>query len=259
MAQTVVIAEDGGVVEMRLNRPEKKNALTAEMYDALTAALTGGCARGSVRAFLISAEESAFTAGNDIGDFLRASGEIGDSAAARFVHAITSCSKPIVAAVNGVAVGVGMTLLLHCDLVYAAPDARMSVPFVSLGLVPEAGSSLTFPRLFGPQLAARLLLLGEPLSAAAALTAGLVCEIVPPGELRAFARAKAAQLAAAPPAALAATRALMRGDRTELEAQLAREFEAFARALRGPEAREAFTAFLEKRAPDFTALTVPAS
>jgi enoyl-CoA hydratase/carnithine racemase len=255
MTDLVTVDEAGGIVEIRLNRPDKKNALTGAMYDALAAALRDGCARSEVRVFLISAEGSAFCAGNDIADFLNAGDLAGDSPPERFLHALIGCSKPIVAAVGGLAIGVGTTMLLHCDLVYAAPEARLSTPFVSIGLVPEAGSSLLLPRIVGPQQAARMVLLGEALSAQEAREFGLVCEVVPAESLRAHARAKAAALAAQPPAALAASRALMRGDRNDLEARRREEIAAFGRALRGPEAREALTAFMEKRKPDFTALT----
>jgi enoyl-CoA hydratase/carnithine racemase len=258
MSEHVLATESGGIVELRLNRPEKKNALTGAMYDALATALTDGCARSDVRVFLIAAEGDAFCAGNDIADFLRSNGGLDGSPAERFLNALIGCSKPIVAAVNGSAIGVGTTLLLHCDLVYASRAAKLSVPFVSIGLVPEAGSSLLLPQLLGYGRAARLLLLGETLSAEEAHAVGLVGELVAPDALREHARAKAARLAAQPPAALAATRALMRGDRSRLDAQRALEIEAFGRALRGPEAREALTAFMEKRAPDLRRTTAPA-
>ena len=267
MSEHVSVNEDRGVVEIRLNRTEKKNALTGAMYQTMTSALAGGCGvahaaprleqgNDAVRVFLITAEGSTFSAGNDIGDFLRASGEAGEPAASRFIHQLVNCTKPIVAAVQGAAVGIGTTMLLHCDLVYASPDASLSVPFVSMGLVPEAGSSLLLPRLLGAQRAARLLLLGEAMVAEQALQAGLVTEIVSAASLQEHARGKAIALAAKPPMALSATRALMRGGQDEVAAQMRREFEAFARALRGVEAREAFTAFMEKRPPDFSKVAV---
>ncbi len=255
MDETVRIAEQDGVVEIRLNRVEKKNALNFAMYEACTAALLEGCCRDSVRVFLITAEGATFTAGNDIGDFLRAGAgaDLGPSPGGRFIESLARCGKPIVAAVQGAAIGIGTTLLLHCDLVYASPEASLSVPFVSMGLVPEAGSSLLMPALLGRQRAARLLLLGESMSAEEAREAGLVSGIVPLDHLRAHARDKARTLAGRPQAALAASRALMRPDSEALAAHMQREMEAFGRAVRGHEAREAFAAFLEKRAPVFAA------
>ncbi len=248
----ILIDEADGVLELRFNRPEKKNAITGAMYDTLTAALRDAGARPAVRAVLIAAEGDMFTAGNDIKDFLAMSGGLAGAPPARFIHAIATFGKPLVAAVNGPAIGVGATLLLHCDLVYASPGASLSVPFVDLGLVPEAGSSMLLPSRVGFARAAALLLLGEPMDAEAAHGAGLVNAIVPAAELRGHARAKAQRLAAKPPAALAATRALMRGEPGALQAQMQLESAAFSKALQGAEAREAFNAFLERRPPDFT-------
>ena len=251
MDETVGVAEQDGVVEIRLNRVEKKNALNVAMYEACIAALVEGCGRDSARVFLITSEGPTFTAGNDIGEFLRAGPDLGASPGGRFIEALARCGKPIVAAVQGAAIGIGATMLLHCDLVYASPEASLSVPFVAMGLVPEAGSSLLMPLLLGRQRAARLLLLGEAMGAEEAREAGLVSGIVPVEQLRAHAREKAKALASRPQAALATSRALMRPDSEVLTAHMRREMEAFGRAVRGPEAREAFAAFLEKRAPVF--------
>jgi len=253
MTQEILIHEADGVLELRFNRPEKKNAITGAMYDALTAALADAAARPAVRAVLITGEGDIFTAGNDIKDFLAMSGGLTGTSAGQFIRAAATFGKPLVAAVNGPAIGIGTTLLLHCDLVYASPEARLSVPFVDLGLVPEAGSSVLMPARIGTARASALLMLGEPMDAEAAHAAGLVTALVPAAELREHARAKARKLAAKPPAALAATRALMRGDPGALLAQMDRESAAFAHALQGAEAREAFTAFLERRAPNFSA------
>ena len=251
MSENVAVVEAGGIVEIRLDRTDKKNALTGAMYDTMTAALLEGCGRDSARVFLISAEGATFCAGNDIGDFLRARDDPSEPPALRFIAALVACAKPIVAAVQGAAVGIGTTMLLHCDLVYASPEASLSVPFVNMGLVPEAGSSLLLPHVLGASRAARLLLLGEALGAEEAREAGLVTAVVPLEALREHARGKASLLAAKPPMALAATRALMRGGRDGLEARIRAESEALGRAIRGPEAREAFTAFLEKRPASF--------
>ena len=253
VTQEILIHEAGGVLELRFNRPEKKNAVTGAMYGALTAALEDASARSAIRAVLVTGEGDIFTAGNDIKDFLAMSGGLNSTAAGQFIRALATFGKPLVAAVNGPAIGIGTTMLLHCDLVYASPEASLSVPFVGLGLVPEAGSSLLLPLRVGFARAAALLLLGEPMDAEAARAAGLVNAVVPAGDLLGHARTQAQKLAAKPPAALAATRALMRGEPGALLAQMDRESAAFSEALRGAEAREAFTAFLERRAPDFSA------
>ncbi len=253
MTQEILIHEADGVLELRFNRPEKKNAITGAMYGALTAALADAMARPTVRAVLITGEGDIFTAGNDIKDFLAMSGGLAGAPPAQFIRAIATFGKPLVAAVHGRAIGIGTTLLLHCDLVYASPEASLLVPFVDLGLVPEAGSSMLLPSRIGYARAAALLMLGEPMDAEAARTAGLVTALVPADAVRGHARAKAQKLAAKPPAALAATRALMRGEHGALLAQMELESAAFSRALRSAEAREAFTAFLERRAPDFSA------
>jgi len=249
----ILVDEADGILELRFNRPDKKNAITGAMYGTLAAALQDAAERPAVRAVLIAAEGDMFTAGNDIKDFLAMSGGLAGAPPARFIHAIATFGKPLVAAVNGPAIGVGATLLLHCDLVYASPEASLLVPFVDLGLVPEAGSSMLLPARVGFARAAAMLLLGEPMDAEAACTAGLVNAVVPATALRDHARAKAQKLAAKPPGALAASRALMRGEPGALHAQMQLESAAFSKALQGTESREAFTAFLERRAPNFSA------
>ncbi|HEX9170600.1 MAG TPA: enoyl-CoA hydratase-related protein [Roseiarcus sp.] len=226
-------------------RPQKKNAITGAMYEALIEALEAAERDASVGALVLSGKGGVFTAGNDIGDFLAAAsrGE-GDLAASRFVSKIAEFEKPLVAAVDGLAVGVGTTLLFHCDLVYATAESRFQMPFVNLGLVPEAGSSLLAPQRFGRAKAAEFLLLGEPFSAEEARTLGLVNALVPQAELIAHAMAKAAQLAAKPRAALLSTRRLMRGDPQALKARMVEETQAFAAALKSEEARAAFQNFL---------------
>ncbi len=257
--ELILVHEADGMLELRFNRPEKKNAITGAMYDALTAALLDAVARPAIRVVLIAGEGETFTAGNDIKDFLGMTGGLADAPPARFISAIATLAKPLVAAVHGPAIGVGATLLLHCDLVYASPEASLSVPFVDLGLVPEAGSSMLLPLRVGYARAAALLLLGEAMDAQAALAAGLVNAIVPGDALHGHAREKAQKLAAKPPGALAATRALMRGEPGTLHAHMRQEAAAFSQALKGAEAREAFTAFLERRAPNFDAAAAPVS
>ncbi|MBS0342231.1 MAG: enoyl-CoA hydratase/isomerase family protein [Proteobacteria bacterium] len=250
MSSHIAIHREGPLVEIRLNRAGKLNALTGEMYDAIAGELERGCADDSVRVFLLGAEGPVFTAGNDIGEFLHFRGDFKSSPQGRFVQALTGCSKPIVAAVQGPAVGIGATMLLHCDLVYASEHATLSAPFVSVGLVPEAASSMIMPTMMGYQRAARLLLLGESIDAQQALGAGMVTEVVAPDRLQAHARSKAARLATQPPQALATARTLMRGDRDALQAHMRREVDAFALALSGPEARQAFAAFMQGHGAD---------
>ena len=246
MGQDVAIIGHGAVLELRFDRPEKKNAITGAMYDRMTAALA---APGpAVRAILFTATGETFTAGNDIKDFL-AMRDLMDAPPARFIDALATATIPLVAAVNGPAIGVGATMLLHCDLVYAAPTATLAMPFVDLGLVPEAGSSMLLPARIGLARATAMLLLSEAMPAAEAHAAGLVNAIVPQPEMHALAAAQ--RLAAKPPAALAASRALLRQGAEALAAHMRAEQAAFSTALAGPEAREAFTAFLERRPPQF--------
>jgi enoyl-CoA hydratase/carnithine racemase len=249
MSEHVERMERDGVLEIHIDRPDKKNAFTAAMYRAMTDALAEASARPDIGVVLFAARGDAFSAGNDLTDFTR--GPEGGQAAFDFIQAIAAFDKPIVAAVQGLAVGLGTTMLFHCDLVYAAPDARFIMPFVNLGLVPEAGSSLLAPAILGHAKAAAMLLLGDPMDAQTADQAGLVSAIVPAADLLTHASAKAAALMAKPPQALAATRRLMRGDRSAIQARMAEEAALFATMLQSPEAQEAFTAFLEKRPPVF--------
>ena len=249
MSEHIAIAEHQGVVEIMIDRADKKNALTAPMYRAMTAALADASARADIGAVLIAGQGDAFCVGNDLKDFM--AGPEGGAAAFDFISAIATFDKPLVAAVQGLAVGVGTTMLFHCDLVYAAPDARFVMPFVNLGIVPEAGSSLLAPAVLGHAKAAAMLLLGEPLDAEGADRGGLVTAIVPADGLLAHARAKAAALMAKPPQALLATRRLMKGDPAILIARIEEEARLFRESLSSPEAQEAFAAFFEKRAPIF--------
>ena len=251
MTSHILSIRHGAVLEARLNRPEKMNAMTGAMYSGIVDILEQASSSNSIRAVLLTAEGSTFTAGNDLAEFMSMSGDLAVSPQSRFVRAITGATKPIVAAVHGRAVGIGTTMLLHCDLVYGTPDLKLSTPFVDMGLVPEAGSTLLFPTYIGLQRASALILLGETLDAEAAVAAGLVNATVPADELHAHALEKAQALAAKAPEAFAEARRLMRADRTQLDACMTKEGEAFARAVRGPEAREAFTAFFEKRKPVF--------
>src|SRR5579859_706358 len=249
LGEGIETIESGGIIELHLDRADKKNALTAAMYRTMIAALGEAMLRADIDAVLIAGKGDAFCAGNDLKDFL--TGPEGGQAAHEFIRAIATFEKPIVAAVQGLAVGIGTTMLFHCDLVYAAPDARFITPFVNLGIVPEAGSSLLAPARMGHAKAAAMLLLGEPMDAESADKAGLVTAIVPADQLLAHARAKAAALATKPPQALAHTRRLMKGDLAAVMERLEEESRLFRETMQSAEAREAFTAFFEKRPPNF--------
>ena len=242
-----------GVARIEINRPEKKNALTAAMYQAMADAIKAAEADASVRALLIHGKPGLFTAGNDLQDFLDHPPRDDKRPVFQFLYGISQAQKPIVAAVAGVAVGIGTTMLLHCDLVYAAPNARLQLPFVNLGLVPEAASSLLLPALVGYQRAAELLLLGEPFSAQQAKAIGLVTEVVPEGELFDTAMAQAKKLAGKPAASLRLTKQLMKqGQAAAVAQRIKLESDHFGERLASPEAKEAFSAFLAKRKPDFS-------
>jgi enoyl-CoA hydratase/carnithine racemase len=243
----LIVSDDGAIRTVRMNRPDKKNALTLAMYDAMAEAIESAAARGDLRCLVIAGHASGFCAGNDIGDFVEMTktGALGQPIL-RFLHALNRSEKPLVAAVAGRAVGVGTTMLLHCDHVIAAEDALLSTPFVALGLVPEAGSSLIAPRLMGHARAFELLVMGRPLTAAAAKEAGIVNRIVPAAELEATALAAARAIAALPQHAVAAARRLMRGTMAQIEDRIDAEAEEFRRRLTSPEAKAAFAAFLGK-------------
>lgn len=248
---------DNGILTLTFDRLDRKNAITAAMYQTLADALRSAEADSAVRVIVIEGKPEIFTAGNDLEDFMKrppTSGEGGAPAPVfQFLHAIAEAGKPVVASVSGAAVGIGTTLLLHCDLVYASDTAKLTLPFTQLGLCPEAASSLLLPRLVGYQRAAEKLLLGEPFSAQEAFEIGLVTKVLPVAELDAHVRRQAAKLAALPASSLRETKRLMKGgDAAAVKRQMAEEAGVFARMLVAPEAKEAFTAFFEKRKPDFS-------
>jgi enoyl-CoA hydratase/carnithine racemase len=248
---------DQGILTIEFDRIGKKNAITAAMYQAMADALRAAEGDPAVRAILIRGKAEIFTAGNDLEDFMQRPPTGGEGAEEppvfQFLYQISHASKPIVAAVSGAAVGVGTTLLLHCDLVYASETAKLSLPFAQLGLCPEAASSLLLPRLLGYQRAAEKLLLGEPFSAQEAHEIGLVNRVLPVAALHDFALQQARKLAALPASSLRETKRLMKGaDVSLVEKQMAEEGAVFRRMLVAPEAREAFSAFFEKRKPDFS-------
>ncbi len=241
------------VLRIELARPEKKNALSPDMYAALASAFETADADAEVRAVLIHGTSGCFTSGNDVKDFLELNRGPADSPASGFLRAIAAAKKPVVAAVGGPAVGVGTTMLLHFDLIYAAPNARFQLPFVPLGLLPEAASSLLLPVIAGYQRAAELLLLGQPFTAEKAQAAGIVTEVIPEGDLLEYARTAALALAALPPASVRMTKELMkRALAPAVRERMQEELGLFGERLRSPEAKEALSAFMEKRKPDFS-------
>jgi len=241
----------GRVARVRFDRLDKKNAITAQMYAQLGAALAAAEADPQVRAVLLHGTAECFTAGNDVADFLNAPREPGSSPARALFEVLPRMQKPVLAAVGGPAVGIGSTLLLHCDLVYAAPNARFQLPFVPLGIVPEFGSTYLLPLVAGYQRAARLLLLGQPFGAQEAFEAGMVTAVVP--DVIGEAEKAAAALAALPPESIRLTKRLMKARHAEaLAAAIEEETRIFTERLSSPEAKEAMSAFLQKRKPDFS-------
>jgi enoyl-CoA hydratase/carnithine racemase len=249
----ILVHTEAGVMTLTFNRLDKKNSITSAMYGELADALARAEQDGAVRAVLIQGDATIFSAGNDIGDFLNQPPSTQESPVFRFLRGIATFPKPIVAAVCGPAVGIGTTMLFHCDLVYAGDNAAFSMPFVNLGLCPEAASSLLVPQMFGYHRAAEALLLGEPFMAEAALEVGLVNRVVPPTEANGVAQAQARKLAAKPLTALVETKRLLKmGQQPAVLERIGVESVSFANAMRAPAAKEAFSAFMEKRKPDFS-------
>lgn len=242
-----------GVLHIVIDRPERKNALTTPMYADLADALDRAQADPQVKVVLLSGAGGVFTAGNDLDDFVANPPRDMDAPVFRFMLTIAACSKPIVAAVEGLAIGVGTTLLLHCDLVYVAEDARFSLPFVGLGLVPEAGSSLLLSRVAGHQRAAEKLLLGDVFTATEAQTLGFINALLPAPQLLAHAQAQATRLARLPAGSVRGTKSLMKEAATqEAQHQIRQEAAVFIERVTGPAMQEAIAAFKGKRKPDFT-------
>lgn len=247
MAELVVVSDNGPIRTVRMNRPEKKNALTLEMYDRLTQALESAVSNDAIRCVVIGGVPGAFTAGNDLQDFLTIATTEGLARPVRrFLPALVHCKKPLVAAVSGIAVGIGTTLLFHCDYVVASREARFITPFTNLGLVPEAASSLTGPRVMGYARAFELLVMGRPFDAARAKEAGFVNTVVAPDEVDAEAEKVAREIAALPAGAVAISRRLLRNSPEELIARIDEEAEIFNQRLKSPEALAALQAFLNK-------------
>jgi enoyl-CoA hydratase/carnithine racemase len=252
MSDEILAAASGPVLQLRLNRPDKKNAITAAMYAALAEALNGAAGDASIHVVTIVGSGGIFTSGNDLNDFRNNPPLDLDQPVFRFLEAISTFPKILVAGVAGAAIGVGTTMLLHCDLVVAAPSASFSLPFIDLGLVPEAASSLLLPALIGRHRAAKHLILGDPFDAETALGYGLVTEIAAEDALEARVQDMAMRIAAKPPEAVRLTKKLMGADQAAVRARIGEEGEVFAGRLRSAEAAEAFAAFFERRPPDFS-------
>jgi enoyl-CoA hydratase/carnithine racemase len=246
MGEPVLVTRAEGVCEVRFNRPEKRNAITFQMYQQLTRALTEAEADDAVRAVLLSGEGASFCAGNDLQDFLTGPPFSGAHPAMEFLRNLATFGKPLLAAVHGQTVGIGVTMLLHCDLFVAARSTQLSLPFVALGLVPEAASSLLLPRLVGYQRAAELLLLGQPFNTDTAYRLGLINSVVEEAALLDEARALARALAQQPREALTATRRLLRGDSREVLARIEEEARIFGAQLQSEEFRARVRAFLAR-------------
>jgi enoyl-CoA hydratase/carnithine racemase len=253
MTQDVEISIADGVQVIRFNRADKKNALTGPMYDAMSQALEAAEASDTIAAHVFLGSGGVFTAGNDINDFMRRAKDGSQDVAPSqmFIQRLPKVTRPMIAAVDGLAIGVGVTMLLHCDLVYATPEASFRTPFVDLGLIQEAGSSLLGPARLGYGLAFELFVLGETWNVARAVEGGLVNAVVPAGDLEAKAMAAAKRLAAKPRVALLAARRMLKTDPSIVAKAIAGELAAYKDLMRSSEAQEAFAAFVEKRPPDF--------
>ncbi|HEX7639149.1 MAG TPA: enoyl-CoA hydratase [Burkholderiaceae bacterium] len=246
-------ATANGVATIEIARPEKKNALTMAMYTAMAEALAAADADPAVRAVLVTGQPGVFTSGNDLEDFMQRPPAGEDSPVFQFMKALAECGKPVVAAVTGAAIGIGTTMLLHCDLVYVSDEARLAMPFVGLGLVPEYASSLLVPQRVGNAKATELLLLGEPFGGERAVEMGFANAVLPAEEVVNHARRMAERFNALPPGAVRESKALIRrGQAALVRETMAVEGEAFGKRLRSPEAMEAFQAFFQKRKPDFS-------
>ncbi|HYD17842.1 MAG TPA: enoyl-CoA hydratase [Patescibacteria group bacterium] len=251
MSGHIKTAVDAGILTIRMDRAEKKNALTGEMYQAMADALEAAEKNPEVRVIVIAGTGDSFCAGNDLQDFLKNPPDEKNSPVLNFLRALSESKLPVVAAVNGTAVGIGVTMLLHCDFVYIADNALLSLPFVDLGLVPEAGASLLLPKLAGHQKAAELLMLGEPFTAQEAKDMGLATAVIAPADLEKTVLKTAQKLAAKPRDALRHTKSLLRRDFESVADRIAAEAKIFKQCLASADAQEALTAFKEKRKPKF--------
>ena len=252
MSEFIQTTVENRIMTIRFNRPEKKNALLRSMYGAAAKALQTAQTDTDVRVVVITGEGGIFTAGNDLKDFMDVPPVDESAEVFQFMFSLAALSKPVIAAVNGPAIGIGTTMLFHCDLVYAVPEASFQMPFINLAVVPEFASSLLVPRLLGRALASELLLLGEAITASRAKELGLINAIVPATELAALALSKATALAMKPPGSLRDTKALILANAAEIKSCISTEAKIFHNRLMTPEFREAATAFFEQRVPDFS-------
>lgn len=250
---TIRTVNTNGVAVIEIARPEKKNALTQAMYTAMAEAIVAADADAGIRAVLITGQPGIFTSGNDLEDFMQRPPQGEESPVFQFMKALVECGKPVVAAVTGGAIGIGTTMLLHCDLVYVSDEARLAMPFVTLGLVPEYASSLLIPQRVGNVKATEMLLLGEPFNGERAVEMGIANAVLPAAEVVNHARRMAERFNALPPGAVRESKSLMRrGQQALVRETIEAEAGIFARRLRSPEAMEAFQAFFQKRKPDFS-------
>ena len=253
----ILTHKENGILTINFNRPEKKNAITQAMYQAMADALRDAETDTAVRAILITGKPEIFTAGNDLEDFMKNASSLAATDALppvyQFMQALNESGKPVIAAVSGAAVGIGTTLLMHCDMIYLADNARLSMPFTQLGLCPEFASSMVFQQIVGYQRAAEKLMLGEAFSAQEAFEMGFVNKVLPLEELLPYAQQQAAKLVALPAASIRVTKRLMKGaSPAAISTKMVEENKHFAAMLNAPEAREAFMAFFQKRKPDFS-------
>ncbi|MFZ6712747.1 enoyl-CoA hydratase [Undibacterium sp. TC9W] len=253
----ILTQKENGILTINFNRPEKKNAITQAMYQAMADALRDAETDVAVRAILITGKPEIFTAGNDLEDFMKNARSLAEPDAVppvyQFMQALNESGKPVIAAVSGAAVGIGTTLLMHCDMIYLAENAKLSMPFTQLGLCPEFASSMIFQQIVGYQRAAEKLMLGEAFTAAEAFEIGFVNKVLPLEALLPYAQQQAAKLVALPAASIRATKRLMKGSQpAAISAKMTEENKYFSAMLNAPEAKEAFTAFFQKRKPDFS-------
>lgn len=254
MSDELIISRNGHILDIQFNRPAKKNALKLDMYREITSAFEAAEDDLDVRVILLHGAGGTFTSGNDIGDFLANPPRDESAPALRFISTIARTHVPVIAAIEGVAIGVGSTMLLHCDYVLTTPDARLQFPFVNLALLPEAGSTYLLPRHLGYTKAAELTLLAEEFSGTKAVELGIASRTVDAADLMSEAIKVAEKIAAKPPQALRLTKKLLKGEQAKVDAAIVEESRLFGQQLASPEAREAFSAFMEKRKPDFSNL-----
>lgn len=249
----ILTSKQNGILKIEFNRLEKKNSITSDMYRMIADAIEDGEKDKTVRVLLLCGKPEIFSAGNDLEDFMNNKDDVTDRPVAQFMRNLSGAAKPVLAAVAGAAIGIGTTMLFHCDQVYAADNAKFSMPFAKLGLCPEFASSMLLPKIMGYQRAAELLFFGEAFSAREAFDMGLVNKVLAPEELLPYAYAQAAKLVALPPSSLRTTKSLIKARSADaVAAQMLEENKHFSAMLQAPEAKEAFAAFFERRKPDYS-------